>query len=197
MKNQKTLFSMIILSVFFCSTILLLNGCNSQEKVTDINGGFEQKSAMFFEPDGWYATRLPNTKDMVEFAWDSTEKHSGIYSVSIEIDTSHIQERIAYNWTRIYPDFEVGETYTLTGWVKARDLNGSAFIVVQCWGDNSKFIKLFTTEFESPVLGTKDWTMVKTVITVPEETIELRIRAGIATPQNIGGKVWFDDIVIE
>lgn len=186
-----------MVNAFLFTIILLLCSCGGKKIATDINGGFELKSAMFFEPDGWYATRLPNTKDMVEFVWDSTEKHSGSYSVSIAIDSTHIEDRIAYNWTRTIPGFEVGDTYTLTGWVKAQDLNGSAFIVVQCWGDNNNFIKLFTTEIECPVLGTKDWTMVKTVITVPEGTAELRIRAGISTPQNIGGKAWFDDITIE
>ena len=53
-----------------------------------------------------------------------------------------------------------------------------------------------TTQRDYPVSGTSDWTKVRTAFTVPEGTAEVRIRAGIAVPENIGGKVWFDDIDI-
>lgn len=51
-----------------------------------------------------------------------------------------------------------------------------------------------TTQKDHPITGTSDWTQVGTVFTVPAGTGEVRIRAGIATPENNGGQAWFDDL---
>jgi hypothetical protein len=177
--------------------MILTLGCNIIVGQDNFNGGFETKSLFKSEPVGWYATRLPQTKDFVVFAWDSTEHHSGSYSVSISIDPKHPQDEIAYNWTRTLDDFTIGKKYSISGWIKTLNCKETAWIVVQCWDDNKKIIGFATNQHSHPVQGTTDWTLVKSELTVPEGTKEVRIRIGIASPKDNGGKVWFDDIKIE
>jgi hypothetical protein len=54
-------------------------------------------------------------------------------------------------------------------------------------------------EFSTDMLytmGTSDWRQVGTVFTLPPGTAEVTIRAGICTPENRGGRVWFDDLAV-
>ena len=37
--------------------------CRGTDTVNDFNGGFEVKSPLRNEPSGWFATRVPQTKD--------------------------------------------------------------------------------------------------------------------------------------
>ena len=198
MLSVKSIVSRFMFPQSFLIITLLLIGSQITMAQKNFNGGFEIKSLLQDEPVGWFATRVPQTKDFVVFGWDSTEHHSGSYSVSIAIDSTHSQDIIAYNWTRTYADFTVGKKYTLSGWIKTLNLKKPAWIVVQCWDDNyKKIISFSTTQREYQIQGTTNWTLVKTNFTVPEGTKEVRVRAGIASPENNGGKVWFDDIKIE
>ena len=180
-----------------CITSVFLLGCQDTGTSGYFNGDFEMKSPLKNEPAGWFATRVPQTKDFVTFAWDSTVYHSGSRSVSIAIDSSHPQDVIAYNWTRTFDDFTPGRNYSIIGWIKTKNLKRSAWIIVQCWNADHKIIGFSTNQRTHPVLGTNDWTRVKYDFTVPDSTALVRVRAGIASPQNNGGKVWFDDIRIE
>jgi len=93
--------------------------------------------------------------------------------------------------------FQEGKSYELTGWVRAEHLKGTAYICVYCLDtQRSEMLDFATTSLTYPVSGTSGWTKVRTAFTVPKGTGEIRIRAGIEVPQNIGGKVWFDDIDI-
>jgi hypothetical protein len=163
----------------------------------NFNGGFEIKSLFNNEPVSWFATRVPQTKDFVVFAWDSTEHHSGSYSVSIAIDSTHPQDDVYYNWTRNFEDFEIGKKYSISGWIKTENLKRPPSILVQCWDESNNMKGFFTTQKEYPIKGNMDWTLVKTDFIVPEGTATVTIRAGIQAPVNNGGKVWFDDIKIE
>ncbi|MCX6173685.1 MAG: hypothetical protein NTZ27_02910 [Ignavibacteriales bacterium] len=163
----------------------------------NFNGGFEIKSLFKNEPVSWFATRVPQTKDFVVFAWDSTEHHSGSYSVSITIDSTHPQDEVYYNWTRNFENFEIGKKYSISGWIKTENLKRPPSILVQCWDESNNMKGFFTTQKEYPIKGNKDWTLVKTDFIVPEGTATVTIRAGISAPVNNGGKVWFDDIKIE
>lgn len=195
MFSRKTV-SLLLLFIFIITFIL---GWDCQETGTsrDFNGGFEVKSPSKDEPAGWLATRIPQTKDFVEFVWDSTEYHSGTHSVSIAINSGHPQDTIAYNWTRTFADFAIGNKYSISGWIKAKDLKRTAWIVVQCWDADHKIIGFATSQRTHTVKGTTDWTQLKYDFTVPDGTIEVRVRAGISSPGNNGGKVWFDDIEVE
>lgn len=197
MLNTKIAFSRLLILLSFLTIAIIIIGCQRNSSQSNFNGGFEIKSEQSSEPNGWFATRVPQTKNFVNYAWDSTEHHSGSYSVSISIDSTHPQDVIAYNWTRTFENFTIGKKYSISGWVKTKNLKETAWIVVQCWNDNQKIIGFSSNQFSHPVQGTTDWTLVKSDFTVPEGTKEIRIRAGIASPKNNGGKVWFDDIKIE
>jgi len=165
------------------------------------NGGFEILSPESGDPRGWHATRFPETANDVEFAIDNQEKHSGEQSISIYIKDSHPKEHPkgghSYSWYREV-EYEIGKTYELTAWVKTENLNECAFIFSQCY-DTSKKSKTYirTSPFEPALVGSNDWTQVKSIYTVPEKTSKVRILVGLGIPSNIGGKVWFDDIQVK
>ncbi|MFA7418620.1 MAG: carbohydrate binding domain-containing protein [Melioribacteraceae bacterium] len=186
-----------LLKQSFMLTIVMIASCQFTSGQDKFNGGFETKSVFNNDPVSWFATRVPQTKDFVVFARDSTEHHNGSYSVSIEINAKHPEDKIAYNWTRAFEEFKIAHKYELSGWIKTKDLKESAWIVVQFWGENQKWLGMNTNQSMQPVKRTTDWTLVRYDFTVPEGTKEVRIRAGIAAPIDNGGKVWFDDIKIE
>lgn len=195
MLNSKT----VPLSILFVSCIIsiFLWGCQGTKASHEFNGGFEIKSPSNNEPAGWFARPDPHTKEFVAFMWDSTEHHSGSHSVSIAIDSSHPKNLIAYNWTRTFDDFTIGKKYSVSGWIKTENLKKSAWIVVQCRDADHKVIGFASNQKTHPVQGTNGWTQIKYDFTVPDCTVEVRLRAGIASPQDNGGKVWFDDIRIK
>jgi len=193
MLRRKSIFKNILFVFSLFAIISLVCSCQGINNQNNFDGGFEINP----EQNGWFATQVPQTKDFVKFAWDSTEHHSGKYSVSISIDSTHPQDVIAYNWTKTYDDFAVGKKYSISGWIKTLNCGETAWIVVQCWDAKNKIIGFTTNQNSHPVQGTTDWTLVKSDFTVPDGTKEVRIRIGIASPKDNGGKVWFDDIKIE
>ncbi len=197
MLQKKSFIARYLITLFSLISVLILFACQSNRVPNIINGDFEVNPEQYGNPNSWFATRLPQTKEFVHFAWDSTEHHSGSYSVSIAIDSTHPQDQIAYNWTCTFTDFIIDKPYSISGWIKTMNLTETAWIVVQCWDENQKMIGFSTNQNSIAVQGTTDWTLVKTDFTVPDGTKEVRIRAGIASPKNNGGKVWFDDIKIE
>ena len=113
------------------------------------------------------------------------------------IKESHPPAQVAYNWTTTVPQFERGAIYELRGWVKTENLGDSAWIAVQCWSKKEKKMLAFATTYGNvTVKGTSDWTEVSVMFQVPKKTKVVRIRAGIATNFNSGGKAWFDDVEI-
>lgn len=187
------IFKILLIAI----SILFISSCNKPEIQIDINGSFETQSENNTEVDGWYATRVPETKEYYKFNWDNNISHSGDYSVSIFIDGNHPNKKIVYNWNRFVKGLKTKENYVLQGWIKTKNLDGTAFIVLQClkW-ETKEIIEFFTTTKEYTVTGTSDWTFVKTSFEVPEEADLVRILAGIGAPDNGGAKTWFDDIQI-
>jgi len=185
-----------ILVVAAACILMVAGGCGSEKNLLE-TGGFEQRSELQKSPGDWFATVVPETKDFVSFEWDDAVAHTGERSVSIAIDHAHPDDVIHYNWTKVVPGCMAGATYELIGWVKTEDLSGPAWIIVQCWNDaRDEMLGYAGTQRDYPVTGTSDWTRVGTVFTVPDGTAEVRIRAGIAAPENRGGRVWFDDLVV-
>lgn len=140
----------------------------------------------------WSRTKLPRTQEHVNFLWDDEALHTDGCNFSIAIGMSHPQEKIAYNWTRTIDECEAGGKYELCGWIKTERLKEPAWICVQSWDrDMKKMIGFATTQMKHPVAGTRDWTKVSTVFKVPRGTHEVRVRAGIGSPENRGGRAWF------
>ena len=188
--------AMLSTVVMMACILVSVGGCSEKPPIL-ADGGFEPQTELQRSPTDWYATELPHTKEFVSFEWDAQVVHAGNRSVSIAIAPSHPDEKIAYNWTKVVGGCREGKTYELSGWIRAKSLSESAWICVQCWNDSKKKMLGFTTtQKDYPVTGTSDWTRVGTRFTVPEGTAEVRIRAGISTPDNRGGQVWFDDLQV-
>ena len=194
MKHSKRVRIQFLLYLF---ATLVIHGCKSEGNIDDFNGGFEIVSEINNEPSGWYPTRVPRTNAYTQFEVDSAISHSDKNSVSIAIASDHPQDTIHYNWTRVYEEFTVGEQYTISAWIQTDNVTYPPFVVVQCWNAESEMIGFATTQKDYPIKGTSDWTFAKTDFSVPEGTSEVRVRIGISAPDNLGGKVWFDDIKIE
>jgi hypothetical protein len=161
------------------------------------NGGFEEAQDYSNDPAGWFGTRVPQTAGHFLMAASPQVAHGGKRSVFVAIGESHPELKVAYNWTALATGWQAGKTYELSGWVKVENAKKTAFIMCQFWsgeGTERKMIGGATTQFSSPVTGTTDWTRVRTRLTVPEGTKELRIRAGLASEGNLGAKAWFDDV---
>ncbi|MCD6162131.1 MAG: hypothetical protein J7K40_06930 [candidate division Zixibacteria bacterium] len=107
-------------------------------KVIVQNGGFENKSTANNDPNGWFATRVPQTAEHVLFDRDSEIVHSGSYSVSIEIKDSHPEDTIAYNWMHSIEKFEIGKAYQLNGWIKTKDLKKTCVYCCSILGQSKK-----------------------------------------------------------
>ena len=181
---------------WFVVVLLLLPACSKPPGLV-VGGDFEPISEFEGVPTGWSGTYDPSTAEYVTFEWDHDEARGGDRSISIAISEDHPDKPVAYNWTRDVNGWEVGGTYELEGWIKAEQLNETAWIVVQCWNlEYEEMVAFATTQTSHQVWRTTDWTKVGTVLEIPHGAERLRIRAGIAAPDNRGGKVWFDDIVL-
>jgi len=186
----------LILVATIACILMFIGGCTEKQEFL-ADGGFEIQTSPAESQTDWYATELLHTKEFVSFEWDDQIVHSGERSVSIAITAAHPDELINYNWTTVVPGCQVGKTYELSGWIRTENLSGPAWIVIQCWDEaRTEMLELTSTHEEYPVIGTSDWTQAKVTFTVPADTAEVRIRAGIATPENRGGKVWFDDLAV-
>lgn len=160
------------------------------------NGGFEKSQEASNDPEAWFGTRIPMTAGHYLLA-SSSVAHSGKRSVAVEVGACHPNRKVAYNWTAVAKGWKAGETYELSGWVKTEDAKRTAFLMAQFWDEEGKDGKMLggaTTQFSDPVTGTTDWTRVSTRLKVTEGTAVVRIRAGLASEENLGAKAWFDDI---
>jgi hypothetical protein len=179
---------------WFLTALLFLAACGNPPGLV-VGGDFEPVSEFEGVPAGWSGTYEPSTAAHVSFAWDREVSHGGDRSISIAIAEDHPDTPVAYNWTRVVNGWKVGATYELEGWIRAEQLSETAWIVVQCWNlEYEEMVGFATTQASHQVWRTTDWTRGGAVIEIPAGTEQVRIRAGIAAPDNAGGKVWFDDI---
>jgi len=179
---------------WFLMAVLLLVGCSKPPGLV-VGGDFEPISKFEGVPTGWSGTYDPATAQYVTFEWDREISRGGDRSISIAVSEDHSDTPVAYNWSRVVNGWEVGGTYELEGWIKADQLNETAWIVVQCWNlEYEEMVGFATTQAFHQVWRTTDWVKVGAVLEIPLRTEQVRIRAGIAAPDNAGGKVWFDDI---
>ena len=187
--------SLIVIAIVG-ATVVATGGCSKPPELL-FSDGYEMQSEFQRTPGDWFPTVVPRNKEFVDFEWDDQVAYAGNRSVSIAIDPSHPDEKIAYNWTKAIDGCEESKSYELSCWIKTENLNGPAWVCIQCWDKTkSEMLGFATTQRDHPITGTKDWTQVGTVFTVPVGTAEVRIRAGIATPDNRGGHVWFDGLQI-
>jgi len=162
------------------------------------NGGFEQGGATAEEPSTWRRTRAGIAQRHVTFSWDDEVAHSGERSVSIAIDDAHPNVEVNHNWNQHVTGFEPGARYLVSAWVKGENLKETAFFVVQCWNyQMSEVLRVASNQQGDEVIGTTDWIRIETTLEVPQKTGRMVVLAGLASPENRGGRVWFDDVAIQ
>jgi len=65
-------------------------------------------------------------------------------------------------------------------------------MVIQCWDENSNLVGFGTTQSETNITGTNDWTQYTASVKVPAETESIIIRLTLTGT----GQVWFDDVTL-
>lgn len=185
-------------------TLLLSCATEREPKPTappGLNGDFESKAAEWDGPAGWFPSRVTQTAGSTTLSWDDQVYHGGKRSVAVEIGDAHPDIRVIYEWSRHLPDYEVGATYEVRGWIKCENVQEAVGLTVQCWDKpaSSTFrtvLRAATTHDNYPTKGTTEWTEVMTRLTIPEGTNVVDLRLRLKCPDNIGAKVWFDDITV-
>ncbi len=157
---------------------------NATEKTIDLpiaNSGFE---------DGKAHWALQTWKGNSRVMLDKSTRHSGNKSMKI---TGASEE----GWKSIgvaiqsRPTFTIkpGNTYKLSAWIKAKDVENSAFVRIKVKYDSGKS-EYFATE---GIYGTNDWQYTEITFTTTEEN-----KAEYLCAQLVGkGTAWFDDIKLE
>ena len=182
---------------FLLFGLALCLGCADRAPELVTEGDFEPLSAFEGVTSGWEATSVARTADYVEFIWDREVARTGDRSICIAISEDHPDEPIAYNWTRVVSGWKIRESYELSGWIRTDMLAETPWIVVQCWNlEYEEMVGFASTQSDHQLRGTNDWTRVHAEFEIPYGTEQIRLRAGIAAPDNRGGRVWFDGIEI-
>jgi len=174
----------------------LFFACLASAATLPIAGDFEQPAGDRPGPAQWYAVpHFPDGDLRATMSWVDDVAHTGDHAVSITLDPDVHSSEISYNWTTRVQGYQVGATYALSGWVKTEALTAPASLVMQCWNeDSSEQLAFASTATGYRLQGDTDWTRVWTVITVPEGTARLVIRALNHAAPGKGGTVWFDDL---
>jgi hypothetical protein len=149
-----------------------------------INGGFEAGGASPL-PDNWI--RWSSNPSAV-LALDYSVKHGG--DRSARIDNPAKANSV---WAQAFKGFVPGRSYNIVGWIKtnkvASDGGGASYFLL-FYGDNGL---LSTVAFDSQLHGTKRWTRLEKMITVPANTKTVIIEARVI---GSSGTAWFDDITV-
>lgn len=186
----------MVLAALAACVLITVVGCGKEENLF-LAGDFERETELQQSPEGWRTTIVPELKDFVSFEWDDQVAHSGERSVSFAIDAGHPDDKVHYNWNAAVPACKPGGKYRLSGWIKTENVSTTAVIMLQFWVERfTTMLGSATTQRDYSITGTTDWTKVEVVFTVPEGTGAVVIRAGMAAPDNRGGKAWFDDLRI-
>jgi beta-lactamase regulating signal transducer with metallopeptidase domain len=158
------------------------------------NGGFEEMQAAG-DPQAWFATRLSRTAGHVDLSVSKAGAHAGQRGVAVLIGENHPAERVDYNWTTDAQGWQPGESYELSGWIKVENTAQPAVIMAQFLGEpGTPILGGATTQKSAPIQGSVDWTRVSTRFEVPRGTRVVRVRVGMSSAGNPGGKAWVDDI---
>ncbi len=169
------------------------------------NGGFEQGQAgmaydwVVYNPSPWMAQDFVSLSERLgaEGSYRRARRgaRTGRHCLCLERGSEETRE-----WLRCQQVVSLrgGETYLLSGWVKAREVEGSAFIVWQLAPSRINREVPAGEQVErgatAQVSGTAGWQQLETVLVVPKGAPTYALRLDLAL---IGlGKVWFDDIAV-
>jgi C-terminal processing protease CtpA/Prc len=155
-------------------------------KKSNFNFDLETTSKNNVIPDGWKI--WGSTKYLVKT--DSTIKHSGNYSVSIE-STDSVQENTFGGLGFQIPAKYAGSQIELRAYIKMQNVsNGYIGLVLQTIGNTG--VLGFDNMQKKNIHGTSDWTMYSVQLQLPEKAKTITIGAFLAGK----GKINVDDIQI-
>lgn len=173
--------NLLFLSIF----IFITTSCQISKK-SNFNFDLENTSKKNDIPDGWKI--WGSTKYLVKT--DSTIKHSGNYSVSIE-STDSVQENNFGGLSFQIPAKYAGSQIELRAYIKMQNVsNGSIGLVLKIEG-NSRILG-FDNMLKKNIQGTSDWTMYSVQLQLPEKAKTITIGAILAGK----GKINVDDFQI-
>ena len=145
---------------------------------TLVNGGFEAGQE---SPEDW---KTASTDSRHRLAWATDHARTGGRSVRAEVDPG--AEPAWVQWRQdpilVFP----GARYRLTGWVRARDVKGSAGWYVHVHADRHMAVNQVANAGE----GTYDWREVTLEFDAPAKART----ATVGTVLHGTGTAWFDDV---
>lgn len=173
---------MLFLSLISCSLFL---SCQIPDR-TEFNFGFEKISNKGRLPDNWFKW---GTQDF-NLEIDSVEKHSGMYSVRIEPQSSKIMGSFgcaAYSIPAIYE----GNQIELKAYMKLQNIaDGQIGLLLRIDGESGTLA--FENLQREDIHGTSDWTQYSVKLPLPDEAKTIYIGALLAGT----GKLWVDDFQV-
>lgn len=143
-----------------------------------VNGGFEFGDDV---PIGWYR-QAEDTSHRV--AWVTEQPRSGRRCGRATVDPG--AEATGVQWVQTGLVISPGVRYQLTGWVRAKDVKGSAGWYIHVHGDKPMVINQVASAGD----GTYDWREVTIDLTTPDDAK----LAAVGTMLHGTGTAWFDDV---
>ena len=125
------------------------------------------------------------------FVWDKTVGHHSRSSLRL-IDPgcragSNDWKTCTVRWSSAEFPVAPGTRYALQGWVKTRDVTGTARIILS-WLKNGRYLAQNASD---PLTGNSDWTRLQVTGTAPAQADGVRV---IFELSNTAGMAWLDDV---
>lgn len=161
--------------------------CTSQPQLQNLNLGFEQISTPDSLPDGWTHWKWDTYYRIVA---DSTNAHSGNYSIFIEPNSGAVPPELAGRVVYSLPVTFQGQEIELKGYLKFEDIEqGCVGLFLRIEGEKGQILHLDNME-KAQLQGTSDWKQYSIRLPLPPEAQVVRfgvINAGL-------GRLWGDDL---
>ncbi|NQT53796.1 DUF4091 domain-containing protein, partial [bacterium] len=142
------------------------------------NGGFEAGKD---GPERWVAFE---ETDQHQLAWVADEPHGGKRCVRCTVEAGAPPSWV--KWMQDGIAIEPNADYRLEGWVKGKDVKGSAGFYIHVHGDKPQALNRLTESAD----GTFGWRRVAAAFRTPPDSV----RASIGTILRGTGTAWYDDV---
>ena len=170
---------------------------NRHPRWDELDGSFEQvKGGDNDQLVQWRAAQPPTDSGVV---LGRTSEHSVAddHSVSIEIKDSDPKKSYGH-WYASVRELEPGTVYRISVSTKSQDVRAEPQIGVHLRRNPRATANSLTLiNPDGAALGTKDWTKWSGQFLVPPKATHAAIFLHLPAKNNLGAKVWFDDVKIE
>lgn len=151
------------------------------------NFGFERIRVLEEIPQPWFQW---GTKDYILRA-DSTERHSGRYSLLIE-PLDELTEKSFGCVARAIPAIYSGKEIEVKAWIKMENVDKPIGLLLRIDGEEVQKSLAFDNMQQKKIRGTKDWTLYSVKLTLPKDASKIYIGAILSGT----GKLWADDFQV-